>query len=271
MRTNLLTTNDLVAARGWTRSAIKKFLGEPDETETWHYHGVGSGTRFLYALERVAAAESSPEFIVWRMNKATQREKADARVAAAVKANDQARSERIARITSTYQNWRDALPIACEYMFALNRYAKHKECSSYLRDKIYASKRDLIRVLYENGYLTDCNEHETELAPKECWMCDGVETEHDYPCYRCKGSGVVAPAKKLIFIMFKFAIGGKTYCWHQPRDLVRFTYSTTRSTETFELTHEEKEVSLPLTELSMAMELVQWTLVQAQAECTIAA
>lgn len=72
----------LMKSRGWTRAAIKRFLGEPD----FHLSGVqrwretpgipmhASGFRSdrpecCYRMERVLRAEGSPEYMAWKARK----------------------------------------------------------------------------------------------------------------------------------------------------------------------------------------------------------
>ena len=46
--------------RGWAVAAIRRFLGEPDHVGGW------SRTYYLYASERVHAAEQTPEYRAWQ-------------------------------------------------------------------------------------------------------------------------------------------------------------------------------------------------------------
>lgn len=66
-----LSKNDL-KRRGWTQTAIDKFLGQPDRTGPDPY-GFGS-TMSLYDPARVAAAEQSPTFLLWQQQRAKRRQ-----------------------------------------------------------------------------------------------------------------------------------------------------------------------------------------------------
>src|ERR1035441_5400984 len=65
-----------------------------------------------------------------------------------------------------YGPWEPALLLACEYMFSLNRLEKGHRGNHY---GVYALKRKLIKMLYQNGYCTEClihnrsEEHTSEL------------------------------------------------------------------------------------------------------------
>src|SRR5579859_7878074 len=57
MKKATLLKQDLIA-RGWTRSLIERFLGEPDDMP----HRYGGGHLCIYDEDRVLAAEASPEW-----------------------------------------------------------------------------------------------------------------------------------------------------------------------------------------------------------------
>jgi hypothetical protein len=63
--------NDL-KRRGWTQTAIDKFLGQPDRSSPDPY-GFGS-TMALYDIARVAAAEQSAAFLQWQQQRLKRRQ-----------------------------------------------------------------------------------------------------------------------------------------------------------------------------------------------------
>jgi hypothetical protein len=63
--------NDL-KRRGWTQTAIDKFLGQPDLTAPDPY-GFGS-TMALYDIARVEAAEQSTAFLQWQQQRAKRQQ-----------------------------------------------------------------------------------------------------------------------------------------------------------------------------------------------------
>lgn len=70
-----ITPAKLKGERNWTDGAIKKFLGEPDElVKNPHY--LSAAAMRLYALERVYATESTPEFQEWQQKYLKRKESA---------------------------------------------------------------------------------------------------------------------------------------------------------------------------------------------------
>lgn len=267
----MLTSADILEREGWTRAAINKFLPRPDATETWRYSGHGSGLRFFYDDARVISVESSGQFRIWKNQRAARIARAALRaveelaiVRARTEALAYAKALRLAKLAECYEDWHSALPVACEYLFDLNRYAKHHECGRMTRDRIYAAKNLLLEVLYHHGYSSECYEHHTVLDAKICFGCDGTGQDEDFGnCMRCGGTGVFAPPKRLQFVIFRFQVEGKHYCWHQPYNLVRFPIVTTREPAEFSLTAEKKPVSLPFASVGEALELIEWVIAQA--------
>lgn len=166
-------------------------------------------------------------------------------------------TRRAARLAEIYTDWRNALPAACNYLFDLNRYAKYRECGPFLRERIYGAKNQLIEVLYQHGYSTECYEHHSESPARICFCCDGTGHGDNLDnCGRCGGSGIHEPAKRLTFITFKFNVNGTTYCWHQPDIFVRFHVTKTQEPAPFGIISEEKPVSLSPTKFDEALEFL---------------
>src|ERR1035437_10071875 len=139
----MLTSTDIIKRDGWTRTAIAKFLPHPDATETWRYAGHGSGLRYFYDDDRVLKVESSAKFETWKEQRAARIANAtiragDAQVAVQARkvALAYAKARRLARLADLYPDWHNALPVACNYLVDLNRYAKHRECGLLTRDTI---------------------------------------------------------------------------------------------------------------------------------------
>jgi hypothetical protein len=59
-------TKSALKQRGWTEGAIEQFLGEPDIVKP---KSRGKGWFCLFNLDRIKAAEETPEFIAWREKK----------------------------------------------------------------------------------------------------------------------------------------------------------------------------------------------------------
>jgi len=80
----------VLADRGWTPAAIRRFLGEPDRTAPNPVYRSKAPMR-LYLLERVEQAEATPEWVQWR-------QAADRRVAAGRKAAEARRQATVAEV-----------------------------------------------------------------------------------------------------------------------------------------------------------------------------
>jgi hypothetical protein len=174
-------------------------------------------------------------------------------------------------------SWITALPDACRVLLDLNRYAKHESCRIANRDEIYHLKSGIIWVLYSNGFCIDCYLHKSELPPKTCWTCGGMGMWESWrgsryeECRRCDGTGVYRGATTLTFVCFRFSIGGTTYCWHQPRESVDFTFQVTGVESTFTLTTDEKPISLNPQKFEGAKDLLRWVIEEAAAKAAKAA
>src|SRR4051812_43590706 len=114
---------------GWTDKAIRLFLGEEDEQADNPHYSNASPMR-LYDKQRVLAAQNSLRFQVWKVEHLYRQH-------AKMKSPINTTEKRKTKFANQYKSWRDALPIACEILSNLNRYAKHESCSSKHREEIY--------------------------------------------------------------------------------------------------------------------------------------
>ncbi len=249
------TTSVGMAEHGWTKKAIEEFLGEPDKLAPNPHYACAPKMR-LYKVDRVLAIQNSWAFRQWLRGKNARKHKA---------ATAQAR--RFDGFRRKYGSWRSALADACEYLFALNRYAKHDSCSDANQADIYELKNRMVRLLYEQGYCTECVEHRQELPELECFGCDGSGSFDLYdgePCRRCNGTGVFKEATTLTFVCFRFSVEGKTYCWHQPEKVVLFNYESTQEPSTWEPNDaDEKPITLTRSKFAAAKDLLRWILDEA--------
>lgn len=196
--------------RGWTDASIHSLLGEPDATRKNPYY-----KRFapmcLYRTSRVELTESSEGFAA-----ALARKEKSGQAKATI------RRRRTENFEAKYSNHLDALPIACEVMFNLNRYTKHKSCTRDHRFEIYELKNRLVELLYRSGNCERCYRHSRTIPEQGCYGCHGSGKHWSgEECRRCDGSGIYG-GFLLEFYCFEFFIAGKKYCWHQPRELVSF-------------------------------------------------
>jgi hypothetical protein len=166
------------------------------------------------------------------------------------------RLERAAEFRRRYTSWSDAMPDACAALFSLNRFAKHGACSMRQREIIYQLKNEMVELLYSFAvYRKACWLH---LVKCECWGCGGNG------CGRCDGTGV---HHTLEFVAFRFEVGGKAYCWHQPRylvDTVRMKVAYTEEPKYWDGVVGEKPVGLRRGRFAAAKELVAWVLREAR-------
>lgn len=209
----------------------------------------------LWPPEAVRALAGSPDVAAAQERRRTARD-AKARKGEA----------RRAALEARYPAWRDALPDAAEACFALNRYAKHATCSEDHRDEIYRLKGGLVRVLYLLGLAAEVKRHVLELDGLECWGCDGVGTRWDGDdCYRCGGTGWYRKQQTRVFVAFRFQVGGRAYCWHQPGHLVNWPYEVTAQDSAWEPDGTEKPVPIPASRFADAKALVGWVVARHEA------
>lgn len=225
--------------RGWTDTLIDNLLGQPDKLQR-NPHDRRWAKMKLYVLDRVQDAENTDEFLEVVQARA-ERQKRLANRPTAV-------DRREAKFFKIYgEDWNAALPKACEYMFSLNRYAKHETCKKSHKEAIYDLKNDLVALLYKRGYCTNCFSHNYDV-PCFCYSPKG--------CYRCR-KGVY---KRLEFICFEFDVNGTKYSWHQPKELVMFNCQFAKPPEGSNWTpsDEEKAIELSAAKFAEAKHLVSW-------------
>ena len=69
-------TTAALQARGWTPTAIKRWLGPPDHVEEFRIYGRGWCSRYWYTEERVLAAEATSEWQSFTAGRAGRSERA---------------------------------------------------------------------------------------------------------------------------------------------------------------------------------------------------
>lgn len=147
----------------------------------------------------------------------------------------------------------------CTGMFHLNRYAKHLHPNSDYRETIYLLKNKLVEFLYKTGYSVDVYEHYLYVPEKECWNCWGCGYHNGETCRSCDGTGIYMEEETLTFIVFRFKIKDQLFTWHQPEEIINFSYSTTCNSE--RMTEiEQKEVEATEDELQEFKKLIEWFL-----------
>lgn len=157
-----------------------------------------------------------------------------------------------------YSNYLDSLPLICEYMFNLNRYTKHSECSKQNKEEIYYLKNKFIKFLYDNHYCISVKEnidkkYYPELKCKYCYGCG---------CEKCEDTGIyrVAKNEEIKYYCFYFSINNVLYCWHQPQQYVDFDVElSTNVSENLNST-EIKVIKLGKSKFKEAKELISWFL-----------
>lgn len=128
-----LIASDWLKARNWTEAAIKRFLGEPDDTKPNPHYKSGPPMR-LWLKERAEAVEQTEEFKAW-MLKSLER---------SARAKDAAR-KRMEALWKEVQDWTptlnipegDLVKLACEHYNALHfgrgKYANTSDSPEFLR------------------------------------------------------------------------------------------------------------------------------------------
>lgn len=117
---------------------------------------------------------------------------------------------------------------AAEAMFLLNRYAQGQYRDAQIA-AIYSLKTALIVHLWSSDF--SYGRVSKERQEMQCWRCMGsgrdpywwIYTEDDQgnpetaECVKCGGGGIY---RTHVLYKFTFQIGGKTYIWHQPRNVM---------------------------------------------------
>lgn len=91
---NYLSESELIE-RGWTKSGVSKFLGEPDWSPAFRAYGQTMNAK-LYREERIKETENTDEWKIWRFKSEKRRESARARalVQIALREEEKAEEER---------------------------------------------------------------------------------------------------------------------------------------------------------------------------------
>jgi hypothetical protein len=230
-------------SKGWTISAIAKYLGKPDKVAPNPHYRRAAKMR-LYKVDRVRQAEKSPEFRQWQQSRIAQQSRSESSASA--------KERRFQKFAKKYQTWETALGDGCDALFNLNRYAKHRSCSLAHKRDIYFLKNEMIRLLYQHGYCVECYQHSVKVDDRARFWRAGA---------RFHGSGVV---KTLRFVVFRFLVESASFTWHQPEDYVDFSYVLTHPEADWKPSDEEKEVSLSATKFAEAKDLLRWMISQKQ-------
>lgn len=241
----------------WTTATIAKFMPTPDELRPNPHYNSGPNKMKMYLWSRVEEVEATPEFQQHRTKQIERATKALINKESLPARVEALKIKRYAALTAKYPRWTDAAPDACEAMFELNRYAKHKACKN--SDEIYWAKDDFIRLLYLTGYATECVEHSTTYPPRDCFGCDGTGMHYNDICYRCDGTGEYGDPMTKWFLCFTFAFGEKVYRFHQKKEDVGFPYTLTSPEATdINFANAEKKVTLDSKQRKAALQLVEW-------------
>lgn len=251
-----------VKCRGWTDGAIDRLLGEPDKYAPNPHYKSAEPMR-LYRLSRVQLLEETAEFKRFQERKLKRR------------SSDEILSDRFARFRDEYGDWESAIPDACECMFNLNRYAKHRTCSGTHKKQIYELKNGFIHVLYQTKYLRQCWLHVAKFE-NVCRACglrgimddeweldDEIDAwEQDIQCWKCDDTGIIRNERT--FYCFRFEVKGNAFVWHQPKQsLTAFTPKVTDPPKEWGGVVEEKPLTLPKAKLAEAKALVRWVIDEA--------
>ena len=224
---------------GFTPGLITALLGAPDLVKH-HKQGSRHWVEHLYARDRVTTAVEDARFV--------------ARLAK--------RKQRAAAAMPSYSTWREALLSAVAALYSLNRYAKHVSCSGLTKFEIYRLKNQFLELLYMHGYCTASWVHRIELPAQLCRECSGDGER----CGHCCGSGIWREAKTLEFWCFRFAVEGKSYCWHQPRSTVKFSPTESVPPQDWDGPSPEQPYAMLSFRVNECKQLLQWVIDRASAQ-----
>ena len=167
------------------------------------------------------------------------------------------------KLIRKYSSFDDVVPDACNSLFELNRYCKHRSCSRANKNEIYDLKSQFLARLCEGGYLVDVRTHTVRKEEKKCFSCYGSGDWYGEDCDRCEGTGVFLKERELPFIAFGFSVNGKNYCWHQPSGLVDWDYPNVndeRDSTPWNINLTPKSVSLSAYKRTSAKRLLTFAL-----------
>jgi hypothetical protein len=237
-----------VLERGWTRIMVDTLLGEPDDWRDNPKYRSAAPMR-LYDHARVVLAEATVGFEE-RLEKANARRRGKDYNPALVK---------------KYGDPGGGLLDAAEAMFALNRYAKHDSSTRKHQSEIYTLKNRFVVYLVAHGHLIGWGIHEI-VQPERELECYCVAWNGEDGCRRCNYTEVhrTLPERVLSFVVLRFAVGGKTFTWHQPDDLVLFDYESKApklDTTGDDWTPErDKPIEMAKSKFARAKALIRWVM-----------
>lgn len=104
--------------------------------------------------------------------------------------------------------------IAAHCMYHLN----HAAWADEEFQPVYKAKNHLVRLFYYFGF---CRSVRIHTQTKNCWECGGSGDDGHGAgtCWKCGGTGIY---RQHLLYAFRFDVNGRTYTWHQPKDLVNW-------------------------------------------------
>lgn len=178
---------------------------------------------------------------------------------------ESAKRKRLGRLRRKYPTLEPLLVDACTALFNLNRYAKWPNCTPANREEIYKLKSDLISLLCKRGLADRIYLHKQQLPAKPCFRCRGTGEgdwyDEDGRCGKCDGTGIYLDAKELVFVVFSFVVGDDAtrFTWHQPRELVTWTFRETNPPDTWEQS-ELKPIEMKRSKFADAKGLIRYAI-----------
>jgi len=157
-----------------------------------------------------------------------------------------------------------AFPDVTEALLSLNVYAKYHLRSKKSKDKIYSLKSKFLKILYQEGLVTNLYLLKLDIPEKVCSDCKGIGVfeNQDYPdkpedCVICIGTGIRTKAFTELLYVFEFHIKTKKYRLHQPYDKVDYI---SEDIKTYEMDNMQTESEATVTKykLTAYKALVDW-------------
>lgn len=158
-----------------------------------------------------------------------------------------------------YPDKRAAYLAASGGLHALNRFAKHAECSEWQEREIYRLKDRWCELLWREGFCIGALEVKTPRRELECWDCGGVGHDEGDWCEKCEGTGVYRVVGGRPHWALRFLVDGKQFFWHVPKYLAPWA-STVGQEEPHEVIVKEKPVRLARRKFAEAKALLLWLL-----------
>ena len=199
------------------------------KTEACNMLRISTNKFNLLVLEPVKTYQNKYKKNVYLYDKDTILQLSYSDVVTSLRGKERIKKNYLQIFEKKYKNHKDLLPICCDNMFNLNRYAKNYKCIDKNKTEIYKIKNEFIRYLYQDGYCTNVQKHKDV---------------------------------KKVYYSFDFSVKGVSYSWHQPLDRMSFKPILSPDCQVIPMPKIEtnKDIYLKTNKFKESKELIKWFL-----------